>query len=104
VRRTADAGSVLVEMVIVIVVLGVLSALGIRVVHGFSAFSSTTSCRSDKRNVQSAVAAYYAEHGGWAASVDALVTAGLLAGRPEGGSYTITYDGAGKVTAAGACT
>jgi competence protein ComGC len=104
VRRTIDRGAVLIEVAIVLVILAGLAVLGQRAVHRFSTFESAAGCRSDKRNVQDAVAAYLAERGSWAPDVDALVAAGLLVQRPGGTGYTISYDGLGTVTASGACT
>jgi competence protein ComGC len=93
-----------VEVAVVFVVAAVVSVLGLKVVEHYSSYSSATNCRSDKRNVQNAVAAYYAQHGTYAASLDALVSDGLLTKRPGGDGYTIGYDGAGTVTVTGTCS
>jgi hypothetical protein len=67
--------------------------------------ASKDACLLDVRGVQQASDAYAATNGRPAASIDALVAAGILVAPPSTGhGYVIAYDPAtGKVTASGAC-
>lgn len=91
------------RLVIAVAVLAVLYLLGGRALHVLTATTQTIACANAKRDVQTASAAYYADHGNWAANIDALLADRLLTQLPSGTGYAVTYHGDGTVTATGAC-
>ncbi len=100
-----DEGFTLIELLIVIVILGVLAGIVVFAVGGINDSSKTSACKSDKKTVETASEAFYAQANPhvYAASIDALVTAKILREAPSiTNGYTINYDGAtGTVTATG---
>lgn len=106
--REEESGFTLIELLIVIVILGVLAGIVVFAVGGITDKGNAAACKSDAKNVEVASEAFYAKNpsGGYAASIDALVTANLLREPPSTtNGYTIGYVPAtGKVTASGACT
>jgi competence protein ComGC len=101
--RGARVAGVVAELAVVLAVLAVLYMLGGTVLRQFAGVSRAIACATDKRGVQNASAAYYAEHEAWAPDIDALLAAGLLTRPPGGTGYTVSYHADGTVTAAGAC-
>jgi prepilin-type N-terminal cleavage/methylation domain-containing protein len=103
VRQNQD-GFTLVELLIVIVILGILAAIVVFAVNGITDRGVTSACKTDMVTAQTASDAYYAQNGGWAASIPALVAAGLLRTAPPDGTvagdrYEILYNAAtGAVT------
>src|SRR6266498_2638239 len=97
-----EDGFTLIELLLVIIILGVLAGIVVFAVNGITDRGNEAACKADKKNVEIAAEAYYAQATppGWAANVDALVTKGFLREAPANDKgYTITYDGGnGKVT------
>ena len=98
-RHEGEGGFTLIELLIVIVILGVLSAVVVFAVGGISSKGNQAACNADVKSVETAQEAYYAGtgpllgNGAYAASVGALVTAKLLREPPgTGNGYTITVD------------
>jgi general secretion pathway protein G len=100
--RAKDEGFTLIELLIVIVILGVLAGIVIFSVDFINNKSQVAACQTDKKDVETAVEAYYAQNGTWptgvATSDDAthptqtLVGAGVLKEAPSTANYKITYD------------
>jgi len=107
-RMRADQGLTLIELLIVIVILGILSAIIVLSVEGITDRGEAASCEATAQTVRIASEAYYAQNGTHAASLQALETANFLSTLPAGtsgnvitttGGGTITYDPAtGNVT------
>ena len=68
-----DKGFTLVELLIVIVILGVLSTVTVFAVSGITSRGEDARCDADKRTVEVAAEAYYAENGAWPAAMSNLV-------------------------------
>jgi general secretion pathway protein G len=109
-QREHEGGFTLIELLIVIVILGVLSAIVVFAVGGISSKGNQAACNADVKSVETAEEAYYADpkagNGAYAPSLDALVTAKFLREKPgTGNGYTITVDATtGVVTATPACS
>jgi prepilin-type N-terminal cleavage/methylation domain-containing protein len=91
VRRPAGDGFALVELLVVLVILAILAAIVVFAVNGVQDKGSTAACRADVKTVTVAAEAYNAKVGHYAASMDELVTAGLLHSVPSSRAYTVTY-------------
>jgi prepilin-type N-terminal cleavage/methylation domain-containing protein len=104
-RHDGEGGFTLVELLVVIVVLGVLSAIVVFSVGGINNKSKSAACNSDVASVQSAEEAYYAQNNSYA-TIAALVTAKLLRAAPStANGYTISADATtGAVTASPLCS
>jgi len=92
----AEEGFTLVELLIVIVILGVLSAVVVFSVVGVSNKSTTSACKSDAKSVETASETYYSQNNAFAPNVTALVTANLLKqapplSNPGSNGYYIQY-------------
>ncbi len=94
-RRRFDSGFTLLELLIVIVVLGVLSAVVIFGLGGISSSATVSACNSDAHTVAEAVQIYTHEHGGTFPSALSDLTAGaepLLQSLPSSPNYAISLD------------
>jgi prepilin-type N-terminal cleavage/methylation domain-containing protein len=91
VRRRARGGFALVELLVVLVILAILAAIVVFAVNGVQDKGSTAACRADIKTVTVAAEAYNAKVGHYAASMEELVTAGLLHSVPSSRTYTVTY-------------
>lgn len=70
-----DKGFTLVELLIVIVILGILATVTVFAVRGITDQGQKNSCAVDKRTLDTAIEAYYAQNQADPATLDAL-TAG----------------------------
>jgi prepilin-type N-terminal cleavage/methylation domain-containing protein len=59
-----DQGFTLVELLIVIVILGILATVTVFAVRGITDQGQTSACSADKKTLQVAVEAYFAQYGG----------------------------------------
>src|SRR3954464_15333706 len=95
--RRNESGFTLIELLIVIVILGVLAGIVVFAVAGINDDSKKSACKSDKKNVEIASEAYYAQNKTYATAIDdgtvkSLVGAKLLREAPStGNGYTITH-------------
>jgi prepilin-type N-terminal cleavage/methylation domain-containing protein len=99
--RENESGFTLIELLIVIVILGVLSGIVVFSVSGITDRGAVAACKSDKKSVEVASEAYFAQTGAYAAGVspatiNILVTAKLLHSAPPVGEL-ITLTSAGVV-------
>lgn len=98
-----DKGFTLVELLIVIVILGILATVTVFAVRGITDKGQKSACAADKKTLEVAVEAYFAQNGGTAIPAPAqtsLKTAGFL--RDVSANYTV--DTAGVLTAVSPCT
>ena len=99
--RANDNGFTLIELLIVVVILGVLSGIVVFAVANFNDNGTAAACKTDIKNVETAVEAYYAQKNHtYPADTAALVTAKYLREVPPAGEG-ITIDAAGGVAATG---
>ena len=68
-----DKGFTLVELLIVIVILGILAAVTVFAVRGITDKSQENSCATEKRAIETATEAYFADQGSDATTMAALV-------------------------------
>lgn len=93
-------GFTLVELLVVVVILGILAAVVVFSVSGFTNDAQENACGAEERTLATAVEAYYAENRAWPTSVGQLETAGLI--RPGiAGNHTV--GAGGVITATGEC-
>ena len=104
-HHEGEGGFTLVELLVVIVVLGVLSAVVVFSVSGINNKSKSAACNSDVSAVQTAEEAYYAQNNSYT-TIANLVTAKLLRSAPTtANGYTISADATtGAVTVTPACS
>jgi prepilin-type N-terminal cleavage/methylation domain-containing protein len=105
-RQSDELGFTLIELLIVIVVLGILSAVTVFTLSGTAAQSAVAACNADAKTVDVAVAAYDAQTGySGSGTVPPAPTAALLVPTylqtfPASGLYTIGLTSTGAVTVA----
>ena len=75
-EHRADTGFSLVELLIVIVILGVISVVTIFSVGGVESRGEESSCEDDARRMETAVEAWFAQHGGDVIAVSDPAAAG----------------------------
>lgn len=91
-KRRDEEGFTLIELLIVVIILGILAAVVIFGVSTFRTDSVSKACKTDKKQVQTAAAAYQTKYSTPAASTAALVNDKILQSYPDGGTdYQITY-------------
>ena len=77
-KNKQDKGFTLVELLIVIVILGILATITVFAVRGITDQGQTSACNADKKTLQTATEAYFAQKGGTVVSEQALVDAKLM--------------------------
>ena len=91
-----DAGLTLVELLIVMVVLGVLSAVVVMAVSRFNGRGKEQACKTDYRTLETAQHARFADVRSYASDVAQLRTEGYLKEEPDA-VHGITTDDTGSV-------
>ena len=111
--RTGEKGFTLVELLIVIVILGVLAGIVVFSVQFIKDHGDQAVCKTNLKDVESAVQAYYAKFGeyppagigspadiGTLQADDSLIGAGVLKDGPTPGVWNVDSDGVVTVTGA----
>jgi prepilin-type N-terminal cleavage/methylation domain-containing protein len=83
-NNTQDKGFTLVELLIVIVILGILATVTVFAVRGITDKGQESACGADKKTMQVAVEAYFAQYGGTAIPTSTAVVDGVTGTTPEG--------------------
>ena len=99
-KNRKDEGFTLIELLIVIVILGILATIVVFSVRGVTDQGQTNACNADKKTLETAVEAYFANEGGITVTEGAIVTAGLL--REQSANYNVSADG-NTLTGTGKC-
>jgi prepilin-type N-terminal cleavage/methylation domain-containing protein len=87
-KNRKDEGFTLIELLIVIVILGILATIVVFAVRGVTDQGQTSACNADKKTIETAIEAYYAQNGNkFAITEPNLVTYGLI--REESTNYNI---------------
>ena len=99
-----DKGFTLVELLIVIVILGILATVTVFAVRGITDKGQENSCDVEKRSIETAFEAYYADNNADAGSVAAL-TPGYLKSDPSARWTFVAASGSNgpTVTGTGVC-
>jgi general secretion pathway protein G len=63
IEEKKDKGFTLVELLIVIVILGILATVTVFAVRGITDQGKTSTCKADKKTLETAVEAYFAQNG-----------------------------------------
>jgi general secretion pathway protein G len=100
-KNLAERGFTLVELLVVIIILGILAAVVVFAVSGITDKGEQSACEIERRQVQTALEAYYAKNDAYPANLSALVPdfldeAPSASSATGGGSYDSS---AGKFTA-----
>ena len=100
-KNPIQKGFTLVELLVVIVIIGILSAVVVFAVEGVTDRGQTSACKTDKRTMKTAAEAAFAKNGVYPANEAALVTGGFIESQSTlynynraGASYTITVQDA----------
>ena len=104
-NKNQDKGFTLVELLIVIVILGILATVTVFAVRGITDKGKTNACDIEKKTIETAAEAYYAQEGadaseatgGVAGAIALLSTSGFLKDDP---SVNWTYTAGSGTTSA----
>lgn len=116
-RKNNESGFTLIELLIVIIILGVLAGIVVFSVSFIKTRGENAACKTDKKNVEAAVEAYYSQFGEYPAAVDGAADSTTLVGKSvlkeappisEGIVYTFVPAAGGNpatytLTAPGSC-
>jgi general secretion pathway protein G len=108
-RQAREEGFTLIELLIVVLVLGILAAIVVFALGTFQSDSKAAACKTDKKSVETALAAYIAKPGNTltasaaasaatAAEYSATIVPTYLKTAPIGNGYTFGWTAAGDVT------
>jgi general secretion pathway protein G len=90
--RRLESGFTLIELLIVIVILGILSAVVVFAVNGIQNRAKVSACKADVATVTTAGESYFAQKGSYAPDIATLVSNGFLhSALSSSNGYTITY-------------
>jgi general secretion pathway protein G len=87
-----EKGFSMIEMMVVLIIIAVLMAGGIKFYLGYIENSRVTKAKAQISTMQAALDAYYAEKGQYPADDDGLLNAGIAATESTGGSTIITIE------------
>ncbi len=90
--KKLNEGFILIELLVVVVLLGALSAVTALSVGGLTERSKAAACKANLATVNFAGQAYVAETGTVAATLDALIAGGYLKSKPANVAYTVNGD------------
>ena len=93
-------GFTLIELLVVIVILGILAAVVVFSVRGVTNDSQTNACKTEKRTLETAVEAYYAQNNAYPTDAQTLYDANLIRTQPADINHTVS---GGTVTGTGKC-
>ena len=86
-----DKGFTLVELLIVIVILGILATVTVFAVRGITDQGQTSACAADKKTLETAVEAWFAQNGTAVDPTEANLVPGFL--RSQSPTYDVTAGG-----------
>ena len=95
--RDEEAGMTLIELMIVILILGILSAIIILGIGAFQGTGDSQACKASSNEVEAATAAYYAKNNAWPPDVASLTGSGNYLKNAPKASWNIQTSG-GTVT------
>ncbi len=96
-----ERGFTIMELLVVIVIIGVLAAIGVPAYQNMTTKAKTTACQANRRTLQTAVGMCYAETGAYPTTIDELtpyLDNATSIKCPTGGAYSI--DAAHEITCA----
>src|SRR5207253_11083688 len=91
--KAQEGGFTLIELLIVIVILGILAAIVVFAVGGITDRGTLSACKADKKSIEVAIEAQYAQNATYPATVAALVPT-CLHDVPSNTHYTLGLSGA----------
>lgn len=97
-----DRGFTLVELLIVIVILGILATVTVFAVRGITDKAETNSCATEKRAIETAFEAFYADTGADATSLADLAPT-YMRTAPDSARWTFAAGSPPSVTGIGDC-
>ncbi len=101
-EKNQDKGFTLVELLIVIVILGILATVTVFAVRGITDKGQENACSVEKRTLDTAIEAYYAQNQADPAVVGDLVPT-YLKELPDNTKWTFAAGPPASFTAAGVC-
>ena len=103
-KKRKRKGFMLLELIIVVAIIGVLAAVAVPNLVGFTDDAKVARIQSDLSAISTATEVYYTKNGAYPGSVAALVEAGLLKSEPkppagkEGSAATYSIGEKGEIT------
>lgn len=73
-KNLGEKGFTLIELLVVIIILGILAAVVVLAVNGIQDKGEENACKTEKKTIEAAAAAYYADLGNFPANSAALET------------------------------